>query len=330
VAFSAVTNLDQREDTIRYFATPGDKAFAADEAKLSMALQSKLADSMLLRAGYKVNPGQEFSGASQLSVSSDFGRSSFLSGQSFGSVVSGFNSQAQTLSVDYVPKKLSRSSFKLGLVSGDKVGRYQEASLSSIFEGAYQFDDNANLKLQVGQLEEKGSVLGSASSGIFGVKQATTYAMNLTGTIELSDRFNIIANYGVGRTKVDSIADSLLSDFSTLSSDWYSVGAIGNNVFRRKDQLGFAFSQPLKIREGALNYSIPVGRLGNGDVRFDTERVNLAETNATERSMEAYYRTMLTDRLELGGFIQYRSNPNHVSEQGNEAIVMATLRWWQF
>lgn len=330
VAFSAVTNADPREDMIKYFADPNDKAFSAEQANVSMALQSIFSDHLSLRAGYRVNPAQEFSGASQLNSSPDFGYSSFISGQSFGSVVSGFNSQAQTLSVAYQSDEKSKAAYKLGLVSGEKSGRYQEESLSSIFEGAYEFVDNANLKLQVGQLNEKGSVLGSASDGIFGVKEATTYALNLTGTIELSDRFNLIANYGIGRTKVDAAADSLLGDFSTLSSDWYSVGAIGNNVFRRQDQLGLAFSQPLKIREGALDYSIPVGRFANGDVRFDTERVNLADTGATERSIEGYYRTMLTDRLELGGFVQYRQNPNHVRELGNETIVMATLRWWQF
>ncbi len=329
VAFSAATSVDPRDDMIKYFAAPGDKAFADEQANLSVVSQSQLSKGVLLTAGYKVNPEQEFSGSGSLTASQDFGRSSFLSGQSFGSALSGFNSQAQTLSVGFQPTKLNKSSFKLGLVSGSKSGRYQEESLSSIFQGSYVFDDNVNLRLQVGQLEEKGSVLGSASGGIFGVEQATTYAMNLTGNIKLSNRFDLIANYGIGRTKVEASKDSLLSEFSTLRSDWYSAGVVGNNIFRSKDQLGFAVSQPLKIQEGSLDYSIPVGRFANGDVRFDTERVNLAETNASERSVEAYYRTLLSDRLELGGFVQYRINPNHVKDLGDEAIVMATLRWWR-
>lgn len=330
VAFSAVTQTDPREDMIKYFSGPDDKAFADEDVNVSMALRSQLGQSVELNAGYKVSPKQEFSGLSEVSDNAHFGRSSFITGQSFGSVVSGFNAQAETLSLNYSPKAISNTSFKLGLVSaaaGDN--RYEQESVSSIFEGAYQFDDNKNLKLQIGQLEEKGSVLGSASGGVFGVKSATTYAMNLTGTLKLSDTFNVVANYGIGRTRVDAIADSLLTDFSTLRSDWYSVGAIGNNVFRQQDQIGLAFSQPLKIREGALNYAIPVGRFANGDVRFDTERVNLSDTNATERSVEVYYRTMLSDRLELGGFVSYRSDPNHVSEHGDEALVMATIRWRQ-
>ena len=330
VAYSAVTQTDPREDMIKYLSGSDDKAFADEDMNVSMALRSQLNQSVVLNAGYKVSPRQEFSGVSGVSDNTEFGKSSFISGQSFGSVVSGFNAQAETLSLNYTPKAIDKTSFKLGLVSADGGdNRYEQESVSSIFEGAYQFDDNKNLKLQIGQLEERGSVLGSASGGVFGVESATTYAMNLTGTIAVTNKFNVVANYGIGRTRVDAIADSLLTDFSTLRSDWYSVGAIGNNVFRKKDQIGLAFSQPLKIREGALNYSIPVGRFANGDVRFDTERVNLSDTNATERSLEGYYRTMLTDRLELGGFFSYRSNPNHVSDHGDEALVMATLRWRQ-
>lgn len=329
VAFSAVAQADPREDMIKYFAGKDDKAFDDEDTNVSVAVRSQLSSAWQLNAGYKVSPQQEFSGLSELQASGDFGRASFLSGQSFGSVVSGFTSQAETLSVNYSPKGLSKTNFKLGLVSADGDDRYQQESTSSIFEGTYEFADNANLKLQVGQLDEKGSVLGSGARSIFGVESATTYALNLTGSIKLNKQFNLIANYGLGRTKVEAGTGSLLSDFSTLRSDWYSVGAVGNNVFRRKDQMGFAVSQPLKIREGALDYSIPVGRFTNGDVRFDTERVNLADTNATETRIEGYYRTMLTDRLELGGFLTFRDNPNHVSELGDEAIVMATLRWWQ-
>ncbi len=329
VAFAAVTQTDPREDMIKYFADEHDKAFADDSANVSMALNSQLTESVELSAGYRVSPSQEFSGASQLDTSSDFGRTSFITGHSFGSVVSGFNTQAQTVSLGFSPKTLDNASFKLGLVSADGDNRYQQESVSSIFEGAFQFADNANLKLQIGQLEEKGSVLGSAAGSIFGVDRSITYAMNLSGVIKLTDKISLVGNYGLGRTKVDATADSLLSDFSTLRSDWFSVGAIGNNIFRKKDQLGLAFSQPLKVTQGALDYSVPVGRFANGDVQFDTERVNLADTNATETRADAYYRTFVGERLELGGFLSYRSNPNHVSDHGDDAIVMATVRWWQ-
>ena len=95
------------------------------------------------------------------------------------------------------------------------------------------------------------------------------------------------------------------------------------------EQFGLAFSQPLKVRSGAVDYSLPVGREINGDVRFDRERINLSETGATERSIEAYYRTKITKNIELGSFVAYRQNPNHVIENGNDVLMMATLRYRQ-
>ena len=330
VAFSAVTNSDPRENLIKYFSGADDKAFADESANVSLAMQSKLSSNLQLNLGYKVSPQNEFSGSSLIDSHDYFGRSSFLTGESFGSLLTGFGSQSETLSLAYKSEDQSSSEYKLGFVSHYSDGHYRQDSLSSIFQGSYEFSDNANLRLQVGQLEEKGGVLGSAAGGIFSVNSATTYAINLTGTLAVSDQFRLIANYGMGRTRVDAAEDSLLGGFSTLKSDWFSVGAIGSNVFAQQDQLGISLSQPLKIREGALDYSLPVGRLASGGIDFQSERVNLAETNATELKLEGFYRTMLSERLELGGFVTYRQNPNHVADHGDDVIAMATLRWWQF
>ena len=263
-----------------------------------------------------------------MAVHEDFGATSFLSGQSFSSVLSGFSPQADTLSFDYTPGNKD-TTLTAGFVSVEDDERYNQESLTTLLQGSYQFSDRAGLALKIGQLEENGSVLGGGGSGVFGVEKSTTYALDVSGRIKASKKFSLVANYGIGTTKVESAEHSLLSDFSTLKSDWYSLGLIGSNVFRSRDQLGFAFSQPIKIRAGDVTLSIPNSRFANGDVGFDTERINLSDTNATERNVEAYYRTMLTDKLELGGFMSYRQNPNHVSDQGDDAIVMATLRFWK-
>lgn len=329
VAFQASSLVDPRIDFIEYFATPGDVGIESKETSVAFAINSLLSDSVSFAAGYNVSPDQEFGAASELDSSSQFGSISFLSGQSFGSVLSGFSAQANTSSLSYSPTKNGKTNFKLGLVSVDEMERFNQQSLSTLFEGEYKFDDNAGMSLQFGQIEEKGSVLGGGGGGVFGVEGSTTYAINLAGNVKVSNKFSMVGNYGLGRTSVDSSNDSLLNDFSSLRSNWYSVGLIGNNVWRAKDQLGIAFAQPLKVQSGEVDYSIPVGRLNNGDIGFDTERVNLADTNATEHTLEAYYRTMLTDKFELGGFMSYRQNPNHVSDNGDDAVIMATVRFWQ-
>lgn len=329
VALVATNYVDPYDDMIAYFAMDGDDVSTERGGQAQFALSSQLTESSTLTAGYNVSPRFEHSGVAQLDSNLEFGKASFLSGQAFSSLLSGFSDHAESLSVSFTPRKSPKTSFKLGLVSIDEETRYKQDSFTSLLEGSYQFTDNAGLSVQFGQLEEKGSVFGSGSGGIFGVKTATTYAVNLTGKVKLNKHFSLVGNYGAGKTRVDAADNSLLKDFSTLDSDWYAIGLVGNNVFRKRDQFGVAVSQPLKVRSGDVAYSIPTGRFANGHVRFDTERVNLANTNATETSVDAYYRTKLSDRLELGGFMSFRHNPNHVSDYGDDTIVMATLRYSQ-
>lgn len=315
VAFQATTLVDPRVDMIEYFATPGDVGIEARNKTVSLAIESKLSQRVDFSAGYNVSPNQEFGGAKSLEKHAHFGASSFLSGQSFGSVLSGFSTQANTGSLNF--RSSRNSSVKLGLVSVDQTERFNQTSLSALLEGSYQFTDNAGLTLQFGQIKENGSVLGGGASGVLGVDNSVTYALNLAANVKATNKFSVVGNYGVGRTRVESSDSSLLSDFSTLSSDWYSLGLIGNNIFRARDQLGFAFSQPLKVHSGSVDYSIPVGRLDSGQIGFDTERVNLSDTNATEQT------------LEIGGFVSFRKNPNHISDRGDEGLMMATIRYWQ-
>jgi len=328
VAFAAAELVDPRFDAVEYFALPGDVGVESGDTTVSLSLRSELSNTVALNGGYRISPSSQFGAARDLEVNSDFGATSFLSGQSFSSVLSGFSRQADTLSFEYTPGN-KKASLAAGFLSVNDDQRFDQDSLSTLFQGSYQFNDRAGLSLKFGQIEENGSVLGGGASGVFGVDKSKTYALDVAGRIKASEKFSLVANYGIGRTKVESAENSLLSDFSTLKSDWYSLGLIGNNVFRGRDQLGLAFSQPIKISSGDVTYSIPNSRFANGDIGFDTERVNLSETNATERNIEGYYRTMLTDKLELGGFMSYRQNPNHVSDQGDDTIVMATVRFWK-
>jgi len=326
VAFSMAANTDHRYDMIEYFAMPGDVVMQGESADISIATASQLSPKLGLTTGYRVSPGQMFGASSSVDSHAIFGGSSFITGQSFGSLLSGFSEQAQTATLSYAHGKTGKFSSQLGFVSVDQSQDFGLNSFSSIFEGKYKVNSKANVKVQLGQIEERGSLFGGSAGGALGVNTSTTYAINLAGSIKASERFSVVANYGLGRTYVDSAEHSLLDEFSDLRSNWYSIGLIGNDIFRSKDQMGLAFSQPLKIRSGSVNYSIPTGQDQNYNILFNTERVDLSDTQATEHNFEAYYRTMLNDKIEFGSFLSFRDDPNHVSGLGDELLVMATLK----
>ena len=328
IAFSVAAEIDHTIDLIEHFAVPGDVVIENDSAQISFQTASQLTPRIGLATGYRTSPDQTFGASSSIESHDVFGTSSFITGESFSSLLTGFSEQAQLASLSYAHGKTGKFTSKLGFVSVDQKQDFGLESFSSILEGKYQFSDNANIGVQFGQIEEQGSLFGGSAGGVFGVDSAVTYALNFSGSIKANDKFSVIANYGIGRTKVDATDESLLDEFSDLSSNWYSLGLIGNDVFRAKDQLGIAFSQPLKIRSGSVDYSIPTGQDIDFNILFNTERVNLSDTQATEHRVEAYYRTMLNDKIEFGSYLSFRDNPNHVSELGDELLMMTTIRFY--
>ncbi|HAU68816.1 MAG: S8 family serine peptidase [Arenicella sp.] len=327
IGVSALGRATPRTDMIAYFAMPDDKVINDGQMQYAFALSSQLSQTVNLSMGHRVDPNLYFGGLRDLNDSADFGRASFLTGQSFGSLLSGFSNQANSVGLNYRSKQPSGFNASMGLVSVDESERYGKQSFSSILEGGYEFADNGGLKVQFGQLQERGSLFGGAAGGIFGVEQATTYAINLNGHIKFSAHTALVANYGIGRTRVEATRTSLLSDFSSLSSDWYSVGLVTNKVWSHSDQFGISVSQPLKVQSGSLNYSIPVQRDQFGDIAFDTERVNLGEADSSEQRFEMYYRNKVDQKLELGAFLTFRDDPNHTTAADDELTVMFTLKY---
>ncbi len=98
-----------------------------------MAVATELTSQVGFTAGYRVNANQEFGAAKNLDADQQFGKSSFISGQSFGSVLSGFSPQAETVSLGYTPKRVKNASLKLGLVSVNQEHRFGQDTLSTLF-----------------------------------------------------------------------------------------------------------------------------------------------------------------------------------------------------
>jgi len=212
------------------------------------------------------------------------------------------------------------------LVSSKEDQNYGLDSTSAMLNVSYQFDDNAALILQIGELSEDGSLFGGASGGVFGVDNASTQAINLGTKLKFSEDVQFTANYGIGRTRVDGSGRGFLSDFTELKSDWYSMGIIANKLFNADDQFGVAVTKPLQFTSGSATFSVPTARDFDGSVVFDSSRIQLSDTGATEHVLDMYYRTQVNRKMDLGAYLSYRHNPNHVDAE-SDALLMATLRY---
>lgn len=316
------TNDIEILDIEKHFASPYDKAMQDNDLDMSLSLGAELSNGFNYELSHKVNPDHYYGGMSDID-DAGFNENQFFSGQSFSSPLSGFAHRADAFRVGYAAK--DKLNVSMGLVSVDEDQDFGKESLSAIFQGKYQFDNNTAISVQFGKLNEEKSLFGGSAGGAFGVQSSETYALNFTGNWQINDQLALVGHYGVGYTDVQEAELSFLHNFSGIESSWFGMGLLGRELFRKGDKYGLAFSQPLRIDSGEVDYSVPYARDYYGTILKNTERVSLVP-EASERMLEGFYATKLGKRFELGTFFTVRENPNHEAASNMDYSIMATLR----
>lgn len=310
-------------DPGKYFAFEDDPAFRDSELDWVVSLSGDYANGFHYQLDRNRDPSSSFGVMDGGHRGSLGGRTHFLSGQSFAAPVLSFGSVADSVSVGY--GKRDGFGLDFGLVSTDEDRAHGRDSVSAVLEGSYRFENRAEVNIQVGRLQEDGSLFGGASNGAFSVDQTETLAASVSGSLRLGEQTHLIGNYGVARSDVDQSDTGLLRNFSSLSSDWFGVGVVADEVVDRGDQAGVAFSQPLRVTGGEVDLSVPYARDFEGNIYRESERVSL-EPRGREYTLESYYLHPLGRRASLGAYFMLRRQPNHVAGAGTDMTVLASYR----
>ncbi|MDX1975016.1 MAG: S8 family serine peptidase [Rickettsiales bacterium] len=189
------------------------------------------------------------------------------------------------------------------------------------YEQSFSYDANqAEVAFSNGVVVENNSLLGSETSGAFGIDQSTTYHSGIAGRYALADDVTLLANYHMGLTQVAASHSSLFTDFGTIMTNAFAFGTEFNNVGRSGDRLGFMVSQPMRVMSGRAGLTLPVDVLKGGDVVYQNQSLNLTPT-AQEWSFEGYYHLISADQSQLSLNSALRVNPNHDATAENDARV---------
>ena len=216
--------------------------------------------------------------------------------------------------------------FAFGLSSNEEPDKYGRESDSAIIEGTYKKEKLA-VGLQLGSTRELGSLFGGASGGVLSVDESNTVSLGFSSSYQFNQKFSVIGNYTEGYTKVDDWDESYLQNFSSIRSNAYGVGIIGQGIFRSEDQIGLGYSRPLKVKRGSADLIVPEGRENFGEpLFFNEERINLNPT-ASEQAFEAYYSFRPKKNVEMTTYFLHRQNPDHNSDASSENTVLATLKF---
>lgn len=182
-------------------------------------------------------------------------------------------------------------------------------------------DTGLRVTVDGGMNVEKNSMLGSETSGSFGIDHSNTYFTGISGKYMLAKDMALIANYHMGMTQVATDRQSVIEGVGTLFTNSFAVGAELYNVGQKNDTLGFVMSQPLRVTSGAAALNLPVNVLSSGDVVYQRNRLNLAP-GGRELDFETYYRLKSGEDADLGVDAMYRVDANN-STGNNDATFLA-------
>jgi len=258
--------------------------------------------------------GQEWEEASALA-------SSFRS-DSFDMPFLGFSDMGYHAAYEVTWKEGWRTGLTFAAIDDQK--KYGLKSESSSLKMGFN-DSRYSLNMQLGLLEEDGSVLGGSSGGALSVSGAETLFGALRARFMISSNWSVVSQYTHGITWTKNSANSLVKDFSEIHSNSWGLGLIGRNLLSRGDAFGFAVAQPLRTIGGDADVSVPYYNPSVGGVAFREDRVNLVP-EGTETAFEFFYRRPITNRVQWLSYLAHRSQPLH-QKNGSQTSVVGAFSW---
>ncbi len=236
--------------------------------------------------------------------------------QSFSSPFLGFANDSSTYKLNHRTNNLTH---QIGFALHDDQGRHGAASRSVLYDGVLD-KNNAKLGLQIGYTNEDKSLYGSAANGPFSVDGAETLSLTVSGSYQLSPKLELVGSYSLGKTKVKAAANSLLTGFSTLSSQSSAVGLLSNSLFTSNDSLGLVYSKPLHFNSGQIDLHTPTNQLSDGSVLFADETISLSGLSAPVERLSLHYQHPINNRLSWSSKVVYQ-NGDYAQSSGSYGII---------
>ncbi|MDA9982968.1 S8 family serine peptidase [Gammaproteobacteria bacterium] len=243
---------------------------------------------------------------------------SFLSNKIFSSPYMGYSNQGVASQMTHA--LTDGTSIRFGLSRMDDETRYGLRSDAAVFELSHK-KERLSVSASFGHLTEYGSMFGGSTNSPYGVDDAKTYSFGFSGSYQITESMRVIGNYSHGFSNVDAADNTLLSNFSDLQSDSWAMGLVFDNIFRGRDRVGFALSQPLKVTQGYVDLTVPHSISTDNVVSSNSERVDLG-SGGRELAVESFYRMWVGKRARFTTYLMHQRNPSNLSDAASANTIL--------
>jgi hypothetical protein len=174
------------------------------------------------------------------------------------------------------------------------------------------------------RLDEKETILGARFSNMFGIGGGTSWFADASGSLELGRGWGAYAAYRRGSTAAPGGAG--LAERGRLSTDAWTFDIAKLDAFRSGDKLAFRVMQPLRVRSGGFDLSVPVSYdYATLTAGYENRLFNLAPTGREVDFEASYGLGLLGDAGHLSANAFARRQPGHIAEA--DADLGAAIRF---
>lgn len=182
----------------------------------------------------------------------------------------------------------------------------------------------AALNVSLSRLNERDTILGGRFSSALAGSGSETYFVDSSAAFSLANNIGAKLGYRRGWTKLNGNGD--VFEGGRLISEAFSVDVLTSNLFLSGDRLGLRVMQPLRVRSGGMDVTLPVSYdYKTGAVGYEHRLVNLAPSGR-ELDFEAGYSFAIGGKNISTNFF-LRKDPGHISG-GADDIGAALRLWW--
>jgi hypothetical protein len=167
----------------------------------------------------------------------------------------------------------------------------------------------ATLSIGASRLDEESTVLGGRFDSIFSGAGASSHFIDSNASYDLGSGWGAFASYRRGWTNLPG-SGGIVSN-GRLSTDAWAFDLAKTGAFSAGDKLAFRVMQPLRVRSGGFNLSVPTSYdYATLTAGFENRFLGLAPSGREIDVEAAYSRRFLGGDLGLNAF--YRKDPGHI------------------
>ena len=166
------------------------------------------------------------------------------------------------------------------------MNEYQQTAMVEIGKST-KLNDKTKMRVGFGTMNERNSWMGNNISGALGqVSGSYTQFMNFSGVYNLNKNFSLFGSAWMGYTNANMESTGLVTNVSATETYSWNMGL---DYTREQHSVGATLSQPVTVRRGTVDVSIPVGWTADGQVAYDRSTVSIRPTTY-EYDVGLYYK----------------------------------------